>query len=150
MGYTIGAYACSLAELTDYWADMDVEKPQLIWEMNTYMGAFGAMRRQGYDFFGLLGASDADGGVSGTGKPMDILVKDLKHALEVFNNHEPTTMLSSAEFHGPNWRPNKYCCNEDGEHNEFRSRKGIVDVFLQKCIAWAEANGKDTVVVDFG
>ncbi len=55
---------------------------------SAYMGCFRMMRKQGFDWFLLIDATDADGGVSGRGKKKTIARSKLEHAKMILMNFD--------------------------------------------------------------
>ena len=101
-------------------------------EIDAYMGAFRMCNEQGYNWFELLEASGANGGVSGSGETLFIKKSNLVFAMETLRRHDTQGKLTS-----------------DGR-DEWTHRKPILQEFMQECIDWCEMEQKDGINIYFG
>jgi len=111
----------------------DIDGPDGI-EMRLPMLAFNKLLMRGYDWFGTIGAPEADGMYSGTGIEKEIRLRDLEKALEelerVGKEVYPILKKHNIDDHFAHYEP-------------------VVRLFTRQCIDWCKKNKKSTVTIFF-
>ena len=69
--------------------DLAAADASVVAYLHAHMDAFSFLAQRGYGWFEQIGASDHDGGVSGTGTTARISVETLRRALKTLRDHDP-------------------------------------------------------------
>jgi len=101
------------------------EQMQHVAHLRTYMGAFERLKKEGYDWFALLGAYDCYGTVSGKNRGKYVPVEALNRALRVLEDFKPLP------------------------HSEGIRRKPQLRAFMEACVNWCRKTGNDRIYILF-
>jgi hypothetical protein len=103
-------------------------------EMHLPMLAFNKLLMRGYDWFGTIGAPEADGMYSGTGIEKEIRLRDLEKGLKEIERvgKEVYPILKKLGIDDP-----------------FAHYEPIVRQFTRECIDWCKKQKKDSVTIEF-
>ncbi|MFX1457485.1 MAG: hypothetical protein ACFFDB_19120 [Promethearchaeota archaeon] len=158
MGYDISSY--------------DEENKRNIAGMEAPANCFEKIKYNGYDWFGLINASDCDGVVSGLGIEKYIQLKDLKRAYEILITMDKDDKLKNS-LSGPLMDPmgiskmmerqiqerinismfDKIMLKHQMIEGQNRQAMYIIDElkdYMKYCIEWCENNNRSKILMYFG
>ncbi len=126
-------FALTSEEAIEIGDDEDIiQKEEIVATLRVGMSRFRECFDQGYNWFELINAGECDGGVSGLAIGKYILLKDLQHAVEVAETHDPQGKLTL-----------------DGKDRWIHRKPQLIG-FMQKCIDWCISNSQDRIYIYFG
>ncbi len=108
------------------------------------------MREQGYDWFGLIGACECDGGPSGTGARKKIPIASIERALKLLETHDTKGHVDSTA------RKNRAMLAEHPElavmidrTDAFTCMKPVSQSFMNNCLEFCKKNACKHVIMTF-